>query len=393
MRTFSSSFSRQIGLTWKANGKDKGRLCFICKTQKSSGSNWGGYFLSGNGGMSTVNVKPQPTGRGAPSFILDTPALQQADKLHLATTVAHETGHSFKLGDEYGDGAATFRDVDHPQGNLLPKKDITTTSGTPAHTVYDKTAQIKWLWPRVSKAAMLNGKPQSTGTRFKVPLQKGHGKPFAFQDIVKFRANPVATAPTQDPLFNFSSFSLIVTAHSDDELELGLGHPGGLLVDLDSPNAPPDTRSWSAILDGLFKPGLQVCLVCPVVTGASPALLVADAIRTQIATSNGPLNAPPGNATGQETQKCKANYSGIMTPTNLPDPLTTKPGIIQDIIGIYEGGGGHDCGVFRPAGRCKMRQGATYTIPFCHVCRYIIVDTLDPTQHGDLDKLYPVVAP
>src|SRR5262249_53806312 len=190
----------------------------------------------------------------------------------------------------------TSRDVDHPQGNLLPKKDITTTSGTPPRTVYDKTAQIKWLWPRANKAAMLSGKPQSTGTRFKVPLQKGHGKPFAFQDIVKFRLNPVAAAPTQDPLFNFAPpFSLIVTAHSDDELELGLGHPGGLLVDLDSSNAPPDTRSWSAILDGLFKPGIKVCLVCPVVMGsAGPALLVADAIRTHIASSNGPLNAPPG---------------------------------------------------------------------------------------------------
>jgi hypothetical protein len=384
---------RQIGSTWKANGKDKGRLCFICKTQKSSGSNWGGYFLSGNGGMTTVNVKSQPTGRGAPSFILDTPALQEADKLQLAMTVAHETGHSFKLGDEYGDGAGTSRDVDHPQGNLLPKKDITTTSGTPPRTVYDKTAQIKWLWPRANKAAMLNGKPQSTGTRFKVPLQKGHGKPFVSQDIVKFRVNPVAAAPTQDPLFNFSPFSLIVTAHSDDELELGLGHPGGLLVDLDSPNAPPDTRSWSARLDALFKPGVKVCLVCPVVTGsAGPALLVADAIRTHIASSNGPLNAPPGNTTGQETQVCKPNYSGVMTPTNLPT-LTTKPAVLQDIIGIYEGGGMHDCGVFRPAGRCRMRQGDTNTIPFCHVCRYIIVDTLDPTQHGELDKLYPLVAP
>jgi hypothetical protein len=384
---------RQIGSTW-TKGKDKGRLCFICKTQKHSGTNWGGYFLASTGEMDGANVKSQPTGRNATSFILDTPALQNADKLHLTMTVAHETGHSFRLGDEYGDGAGTFRDVDQPEGNLLPKKDITTTSGTPPHTVYDKTAQIKWLWPRVNKAAMLNGKPKSTGTRFKVPLQKGHGKPFAFQDIVKFRINPVRVAPTQDALFNFAPpLSLIVTAHSDDELELGLGHPGGLLVDLDSPNAPPDTRSWSAILDALFTPDLKVCLVCPVMAAsAGTALLVADAIRTQIATSHGPLNAPPGNTTGQETQQCKANYSGVMTPTNLP-MLKTKPAVLQDIIGIYEGGGRHDCGVFRPAGRCKMRQGATYTIPFCHVCRYIIVDTLDPTQHGELDKLYPAVAP
>ena len=384
---------RTIGSTW-TTGKDKGRLCFICKTQKHSGINWGGYFLASTGEMTGINVKSQLTGRGAPSFALDTPALEEADKLHLVTTVAHETGHSFGLGDEYGDSAGTFRNVDHPEGNLLPKKDITTTSGTPPHTVYDKTAQIKWLWPRVSKAAMLSGKPQSTGTRFKVPLQKGHGKPFVFQDIVKFRLNPVKLAPTQDSLFNFApALSLIVTAHRDDELELALGHPGGLMVDLDAPNAPPDTRSWSAILDDLFKPNLKICLICPVVAGnAGPALLVQSQTRTVRSTR------PAGNNAGYETQVCKPNQSttgvggGVMTPTNLP-ALTIKPGVLQDIVGIYEGGGGHDCGVFRPAGRCKMRQGMEYTIPFCHVCRYIIVDTLDPTQHGELDKLYPIVAP
>jgi hypothetical protein len=81
-----------------------------------------------------------------------------------------------------------------------------------------------------------------------------------------------------------------------------------------------------------------------------------------------------------------------MKPTNLPR-LRTKPRVVHNIIGIYEGGGGHDCGVFRPAGHCKMRNSHDRTIPFCHVCRYIMVDTLDPTRHGELDKLYPLVAP
>jgi hypothetical protein len=47
--------------------------------------------------------------------------------------------------------------------------------------------------------------------------------------------------------------------------------------------------------------------------------------------------------------------------------------------------------VFRPAGRCRMRASEVVTLPFCHVCRYIIVDTVDPTMHGKLDLLYPEV--
>jgi hypothetical protein len=76
----------------------------------------------------------------------------------------------------------------------------------------------------------------------------------------------------------------------------------------------------------------------------------------------------------------------VMTPTNLPK-LSKSPPTKADIIGVYEGGGYHDCGVFRPAGRCRMRSSLA-TMPFCHVCRYVIVDAVDPTKHGDLDKLY-----
>jgi len=67
------------------------------------------------------------------------------------------------------------------------------------------------------------------------------------------------------------------------------------------------------------------------------------------------------------------------------------------VIGVYDGGGGWNCGVFRPAGACRMRQvpdtkafgkGAVI-YPFCHVCRYILVNRIDPRQHPRLEKDYP----
>jgi hypothetical protein len=80
-----------------------------------------------------------------------------------------------------------------------------------------------------------------------------------------------------------------------------------------------------------------------------------------------------------------------MNPSNLPE-LSKTPRCRGDIIGIYEGGSYHDCGVFRPAGRCKMRTAYEKTVPFCYVCRYLLVDRVDPTRHWKLDKLYPEVS-
>src|SRR5262249_47548643 len=103
---------------------------------------------------------------------------------------------------------------------------------------------------------------------------------------------------------------------------------------------------------------------------------------------DGPLNAPAG----APTAACVAagDDGSVMTPTNIP-ALSKFPRTKADIIGIYEGGALHDCGVFRPAGRFRMGESNVITIPFCHVCRYIIVDRVDPSMHGELDKLYPEV--
>jgi hypothetical protein len=143
---------------------------------------------------------------------------------------------------------------------------------------------------------------------------------------------------------------------------------------------------------------LKCSLICPRrkpgIGGGIVLKLVADIIREHIAISNGPLNAPPGNEmAGHETAACLAAGgvgSNRMTPTNLPHKFVPPFDVAarSDIIGIYEGGGHHDCGVFRPAGRCKMREQFTQGVPFCHVCRYILVDRVDPTRHGELDDLY-----
>jgi hypothetical protein len=61
------------------------------------------------------------------------------------------------------------------------------------------------------------------------------------------------------------------------------------------------------------------------------------------------------------------------------------------LIGLYEGGNGNSCRVYRPAGGCKMRNqsGEGREGEFCFVCKYLIVNRVDAGQHDRLDDEYP----
>jgi hypothetical protein len=116
--------------------------------------------------------------------------------------------------------------------------------------------------------------------------------------------------------------------------------------------------------------------------------LIADPVLSWISTSGGPLTADVLHPTAP----CDPSKNAVeqAVPSNIPPGLKYKKKLPTpaDILGIYEGGGHFDCGVFRPAGRCKMRSGNNKVIPFCQVCRYLIVDRVDSTKLNDWDKRY-----
>jgi hypothetical protein len=60
------------------------------------------------------------------------------------------------------------------------------------------------------------------------------------------------------------------------------------------------------------------------------------------------------------------------------------------VIGLYEGGGNKYCGVYRPAGLCKMRSGFDQMTDFCYICMLAIIKKIDPSLEKKLkDKYYP----
>ena len=76
-------------------------------------------------------------------------------------------------------------------------------------------------------------------------------------------------------------------------------------------------------------------------------------------------------------------------PARLPLLPTQKPSYQPLIIGLYDGGARFHCDVFHPGGVCMMRNSKVHTHQrFCHVCRYVLVDVIDPSKHGELDAVY-----
>jgi hypothetical protein len=68
---------------------------------------------------------------------------------------------------------------------------------------------------------------------------------------------------------------------------------------------------------------------------------------------------------------------------------------VNRTVGLYEGGYLFECGVYHPTGQCMMNLGYERTVggfavadPFCPVCRYAMVELLDPSKHGLIDADY-----
>jgi hypothetical protein len=78
---------------------------------------------------------------------------------------------------------------------------------------------------------------------------------------------------------------------------------------------------------------------------------------------------------------------------NPPDiPGFSPPCKKYKLIGLYEGGGRFTTHTYRPAGACKMRdhEGKKGEGEFCFVCKYLIVNRVNPGRHAILDvRFYP----
>jgi hypothetical protein len=403
-----------IGETWvedrsgAGGGKDFPLVCFVCQSDTRGGA-WTPvdrtvpYFTASTGRGFRALVKAAVNGHD-----LSMLPIERTLSLPLfASLVAYGCGRALRLRDEDGDGEGTIPGpTTLVSGENVQAETLIVSTSSGARSIDGR--KIAWLWPRIVNAGVVKvdvdinnkvlspqkcdpfGIPDPTGSFVLVRFQKSPPKPFAKGDRVRLRASMMKSGafvywqnPSQDAFAAFPFFvehvlnDGVVLSYQTPQLpQLGYLDPSGPQLDL-----------------LLFKDVVTCLLIAPRIVDVAEIKLIADPIWRHIDSSDSPLNA----RLFSQGEACRPalHARADVTPENLPQGLKLPKDLPSkaDIVGIYDGGAHFDCGVYRPAGRCRMRRGLDATTPFCHVCRYIIVDRVDPTRHGLLDDLYELQYP
>lgn len=358
-------------------------VVFLCAGSRQGGARDPGTSTLAFGVHSELQVQAQVQGFAHQAILDPYPPTSYIDT-DTVTTLVHELAHAFGvpakqynvgLGDEYGEFPLARPITSSDESDILRYGNIQSEK-----TIKDAAAKlqgdtIKWAqWHRIAKAAVITSDlPILTSSPFQISHEgTARGEEFHKDEVVRIRGRPVALSPVPT-----------------DELKI---------VSVDS-RFQITVEPLNAGVISLFARGKGDIVFVPRRKGATELMMMAKAVRDHITTTNRPLNArrPPA------AYACTATESEPQDPRNLPaeGPAFKLPRYHQWIVGIYDGGQQFNCGVFHPTGTCLMRRqtraylgdtrNAIYA--FCPVCRYILIDNLDPTKHGRADAAYQVIWP
>jgi hypothetical protein len=302
----------------------------------------------------------------------------------------HEIAHSFGLGDEYNEGGTMPQgtEVDANYGNLQKHSDIEDP------TTHDIDGdRIKWRWHRIRKAAVIvpnsfdPTKPPITEVqpgKFRVPVILGQANQFAMGDTVLLRVRQFP-----DPLPRIVGAGSNLSNHLE---VIGIADPGGPQEGAIIVTAKTG-QTFTASDAANFPEGCIIYLPVPAKSSVRSddypfAELIAKNIKDHITGRKRALNQDPG-----ATDICVPDKNDIQQPVKLTVDLPICFSHKNRIVSLFTGGKKFACGVYHPTGSCIMRNSNGNGKEFCAVCRYLLVDSIDPFKHFSIDRDYEEIYP
>lgn len=360
---------------------------FLSSARWDRGVNYGRGYIAMN-----VEQRRWIPGRpvtGKPTYQVDLTGKITHDITHSRLIRGcHEIAHSFGLGDEYNEKGEMpqTQTIDAFYGNLQKHSDIED----PATNQLDGD-RIKWRWPRIHKAAVLSGAITPSGSGFKIPLVLGQANQFAVGNQVLLRKRDFPDPLPLDPGTRNGLISdlLEIKQVTDATDQTAGGTPEAFIVveaasghtfnNADAAEFPEGSIVYLPVKarDSVFN-----------ATTYPYSELIAKNIKDHITARNRALNIDPDRA-----EMCVHDPNDIQNPVKLTVDLPFCYKNKNRIVGLFTGGRGFDCGVYHPTGSCIMRNSDDDGKEFCAVCRYILVDIIDPYKHFLIDRDYEEIYP
>jgi len=379
LRALRDEKGNSIPDVWSRGSADAKLVVFLSRCMFFTGSNnprgsGARYIATSLDDQDLVPMKQNPTNGW--DFVVD--PVPDKVPVDLWTSTAHELGHSFQLADEYGGGGEISTDE---AAKLATKPNVQAASDLDAVPAMS-TAKIKWRWPRIQRAGILAADvADSSGIGagpFTLTLQPGHGESFAKDDFARLRTRKLLEATM--------SGRIRITAVTGDTLKAA-AIPGEAFL-------PSEWKAGSVVI----VPKREDDPHFPDVLG-DDQLLIAAKTLAQMDRFHNPLNMKESDRPDSiSTKRLPVPTAATLFPNGkAPKP----PAFSSWYVGLFDNGDTWDTGVYRPTGICLMsrrhfidkKTGIDTAYQFCPVCRYWLVDLIDPSQHRwidiDFEPRYP----
>jgi hypothetical protein len=320
---------------------------------------------------------------GRNALTLDTSALTPTGLEDQAVyrILAHELSHQFGLGDEYAENVGIFAGGEKDLAffsNLTSEAEVARAGRTNIGGFHPFA--IKWNWDRILKAAVMSAPPVDLGGRvYDVKLLAPGGVLFAPNDRVRLRSRrwrvPLGAATV------LGDYEVVSVNAAGDLMRIREAAPitvgpsiseftEGALVYSPMP-APDSVRAPDYLYACIISRGAQ-----------------------RFIESDGPM-------TGKTCVPDKELKRGTALQVALDLPIedwvvSWSRRNVPRVVGLYSGGNLAACGIFHPTGWCMMRNDSQYPRgeqQFCPVCRYALIDFIDPTLHFWNDRDYAEISP
>jgi len=346
--------------------RSRGLIALITNDAMDGGANINRLTITTTTLNSRTIVAFEYAGSGTEKIMRRTPPDSTDESTdEIINTVAHEFGHSFHLDDEYEEFVG---DQPNGPGGVYDNRCVLSEVNLDAGFLVDRNIdpdKVKWFdLPRIELSDTLVRDSEDDGGSLLVMLDKR----FIPRWVEAKAQNKKAYLRKLEPAPDGQQLPFPVgDSHYLVNLDIEKVNVADGTILLGGGELPPSPIPVFPAGSLLFLPKRDA--------SDNLVFIVEKKVIDALKSTHLPLNKDT------DTQHLNRDADDPVDIPNFKPPCKS-----YKLVGLYEGAGRWTGMMYRPAGQCKMRDEADGE--FCHLCKYLIVNRVDPGNHALMDKKY-----